>query len=236
MNEARRTRLLTMLRLTPAEGTMSLPDRLCRVCTEVIGVDGAGLSLMTDQLHRETIGASNDVAARIEELQLTLGEGPCIDAFTTGRPVLAPDLDARAMVARWPGFTPGAVAAGVRAVFGFPLGAGAVLVGALDLFRQAPGNLGDDQITDALVLADLATIGVLGSQTTSRPYGGSLDWRTDDVGGRHASVHQATGMLMIQLDVSIEEAFVRLHAYAFASDRRLPDVAADVVARRLRIE
>lgn len=232
MSEARRDRLLTLLH---AGSTLPMPERLCRVCAEAIGVDGAGLSLMTDQLHRETIGASDDVAARIEELQLTLGEGPCIDAFTTGQPVLAPDLDERIAVTRWPGFTPGAVEAGARAVFGFPLGLGAARVGALDLYRGAPGELAEDEITDALLLAELATADILGAPTIPLE-DPATDWGAEDLRGRHAIVHQATGMLMIQLDVTIEEAFVRLRAYAFANDRRLPDVAADVVARRLRIE
>ncbi len=159
-------------------------------------------------LYRPRKAAKNDkdAAAEVPVLEAAL------DVLNTGMPIYRSSLTAEQRVALRPSF----------------------------LLTNKPVlavvNLGDDQITDALVLADLATIGVLGSKTTTRPHDGSLDWGTEDLGGRHAAVHQATGMLMIQLDVTIEEAFVRLRAYAFATDRRLPDVAADVVAHRLRIE
>jgi hypothetical protein len=224
-----------MLRADPSGGLLSFPERLCRVCTEAIAVNGAALSL-TSEPYRETIGASNDVAARIEELQLTLGEGPCLDAFTSGEPVFAPDLGQASALARWPVFAPAALAAGAQAVFGFPLAVGAVRVGALDLYRDRPGDLEDNEVPDALLLADLATVAVLNARADA-PAGDEALYRHDsDLGDRHAVVHQATGILLVQLDVPIEEAFMRLRAHAFTTDRRLSDVAADIVAHRLRLD
>jgi hypothetical protein len=200
-----------------------------------MGVNGAGLSLAAQHPHRETIGASNDVAARLEELQVTLGEGPCVDADTSGQAVYAPDLDGETAVARWPGFAPGAVAAGAKAVFGFPLVVGEVRVGALDLYRDTPGDLDENDVTDALLLADMAAVAAL-NYHRDRPASDEALLRDDDVGGRHAVVHQATGVLAVQLNVTIEDAFLRLRAYAFAADRRLSDVAGDIVAHQLRLD
>jgi GAF domain-containing protein len=224
-----------MLQAGASGEVLPLPERLCRVCTETIGISGAALSLISES-YRETIGASNDVAARIEELQLTLGEGPCVDASTSGEPLFAPDLIRASALARWPGFAPAAVAAGVKAVFGFPLAVGAVRVGALDLYRDTPGELDDDEVTDALLLADMATAAVLNAQADAPAGDDPLHWQDEDFRGRHAVVHQATGILLVQLDVPIEEAFLRLRAYAFATDRRLSDVADDIVGHRLRVD
>ena len=108
------------------------------------------------------------VSALIEELQFVLGEGPCMDAYEQQRPVLEPDLGA-ASTTRWLAFTTPAVEAGVRAVFGFPLQLGAVRLGALNLYRDRPGRLTDDQHADALVMADVAARAVLLMQANAPP-------------------------------------------------------------------
>lgn len=96
--------------------------------------------------------ATDEGSARIEELQFTLGEGPCVDAVRTGAPVLVPNLGEPndLNVDRRPGFMEGAGAAGVRAVFAFPLRVGAINVGALDLYRNRPGALTAAQLSGAL--------------------------------------------------------------------------------------
>jgi hypothetical protein len=173
------------------------------------------------------------VSTLIEELQFTLGEGPCIDAFAQQRPVLEPDLadpDAR----RWAAFTPPAVEAGARAIFGFPLQAGAVRLGALNLYRDRPGPLSDDEHADALVMADVAAEAVLGMQAGA-PTG--MLAATLEVGGNFRFVvHQASGMVAAQLRISVGEALVRLRAHAFGNNQDLTEVAQDVVNRRLRFQ
>jgi hypothetical protein len=122
----------------------------------------------------------------------------------------------------------------VRAVFGFPLQVGSVRLGALNLCRDRPGPLSDDQHADALVMAGIAAQAVLVLQTGAPPeelaseLGAGADF--------HYVVHQASGMVAAQLKVSVGQALVRLRAYAFGNDRALDEVAKDVVARTLRFD
>src|SRR3954447_24932663 len=124
-----------------ADEQAAQPERICELCVQVLGISGAGIAMVTEQGHRGVVHATDDVAALIEELQLTLGEGPCIDAVEGGGPVLVPDLTGSPDLAveRWPGFLTEAANAGVQAVFAFPLRIGAISVGALDLYRTSPG-------------------------------------------------------------------------------------------------
>ncbi len=192
---------------------------------------GAGIMLMSGELPLGSACTTNQVSAVIEDLQYTLGEGPCVDAYRLDRPVLEPDL-ADAAVPRWPAFTGPAVAAGVRAVFGFPLRVGAVRLGALNLYADRTGWLTDDQHSDALVMADVAAETVFAMQAGASA--GALAAELQQGSNFQYVVHQAAGMVSGQLDVSVVQALVRLRAYAFGHERLLADVAADVVARRLR--
>lgn len=207
--------------------------RLCDVCAEVVVATGAGVMLMSDDLPQGSVCSSDATSALIEELQYNLGEGPCVDAYFHDRPVIEPDLAAPA-VRRWVAFTPQVLAAGVRAVFGFPLRVGAIHLGALNLYRDYPGSLSGDEHADALVMADVAARAVLAMQAQASP--GAL--AAELVAGADflIVVHQASGMVSAQISVSVAEALIRLRAYAFANDRPLSEVAQDVVARRLRFE
>ncbi len=176
--------------------------------------------------------ASDDVSRRIEELQYSLGEGPCLDAFEEEQVVLEPDL-ADPRLPRWLAFSPAAVAAGARAVFAFPMRVGSVRVGALDLYRDRPGVLSDDQHADALVMADVAAQWVIDMQADAPP--GTVAHELELGADFHFALHNAAGMVAVQLDVSITEALIRLHAVAFSSGRPLGEIAEDVIARRLRI-
>jgi len=147
--------------------------------------------------------------------------------------VTEPDL-ADPVTRRWPAFTPPALQAGVRAIFGFPLRVGSVRLGALNLYRDRSGPLSGDQHADALVVADVAARWVLEAQA-----GAPLDTVADELeagADLHFVVHNAAGIVSVQRQVSVTEALIRLRAYAFTSDRLLTDVAEDVVAHRLRLE
>jgi hypothetical protein len=225
-------RLLRILaRLEAGAATGSGAARLCTVCAEVMAMTGAGIMLMSGDVPRGSVCSSNEVSALIEELQFTLGEGPCVEAYRHDRAVFEPHL-ADAGVSRWVAFTPGAVAAGARAVFGFPLRVGAVRIGALNLYRDSPGPLDDGQHADALVLAGVAARAVLTMQADAPP--GLLGAELEAGADFRFVVHQASGMVSAQLGVSVGEALARLRAHAFANDRPLTAVARDVVARRLR--
>jgi GAF domain-containing protein len=209
------------------------PDRIAALCVELASVTGAGLSVMTAAGHSGTVYASDEVAARIEELQFTLGEGPCVDAFAAGEAVFVADLldPEEGLALRWPGFLDAAAEAGVRAVFGFPLRIGVIKVGVMDLYRDQPGPLTPGQLTAALLGADAAARSMLDLDATTS--GGLVDVASDRSAYRF-EVHQATGMVMVQLGSTMGDALMTLRAYAFAEERSINEVAADVIARRLR--
>ena len=119
--------------------------------------------LMSGDIPRGSLSTTDDVSQLIEELQYTLGEGPCVDAYQQDSVVAEPDL-AEPVARRWPAFTPPALQAGVRAVFGFLLRVGTVRLGALNLYRDRPGLLNGEQHADALVVADVAARWVLDAQ------------------------------------------------------------------------
>jgi hypothetical protein len=218
-----------------SSGGVTEPEvaRLCEVCADVSAMSGAGIMLMAGHEQQGAVCSSNEVSDLIEELQYTLGEGPCVDAYHQDRPVLEPDL-ADPITPRWLAFTPPAVEAGARAIFGFPLQVGAVRLGALNLYRNQPGPLSDEQHADSLVLAGVAAQTVLAMQAQA-PLG-ALAAELEKGANFRFVVHQASGMVAVQLGVSVGEALVRLRAYAFGNDRLLAEVAEQVVGRRLRFD
>lgn len=210
------------------------PKRICDLCVSNLGISGAGIAMVTRAGNRGVVCATDDVSARIEELQFSLGEGPCVEAVSTGVPVLIADLlePDGAAVDRWPVFMAGAESAGVRAVFAFPLRIGAIVVGALDLYNDHPGELDGVQLPAGLMAADAAALALLQVDTAG------VTGFADDFASRGSyqmQVHQATGMVQVQLDITTEEAFLMLRARAFTLGRPLPEVASDVVNRRLRL-
>ncbi|MFL6073833.1 MAG: GAF and ANTAR domain-containing protein [Mycobacteriales bacterium] len=232
MNADRRMRLWGLVAEHTQGGPATVGD-VCAVAIRVCGVDRAAVTVMLPANPHETLWASDRVASELEELVFTLGEGPCVDA-RVGGPVLTADLAAPDCLARWPVFAPAAVQAGARAVFALPLQVGAIRLGVLDLYRAEPGGLDRERLADALVLADTVCALLLDEahRDSSVPDG----YWPEQVGGQHPVVHQATGMVLVQLGVSAAVALSRLRAYAFAHDRRLSEVAGDVVARRLRFQ
>lgn len=203
------------------------------MCADVTGMSGAGIMLMSGEVPRGSLCTTDNVSALIEQLQDVLGEGPCVDAYRQEQPVLEPDL-LDPISPRWVAFAGPAVEAGVRAVFGFPLQVGSVRLGALNLYRDRPGQLTGDQHADALVLADVAAQAVLLLQ--SKAPLGTLAAELESGADFQYVVQQASGMVSVQLGVSVGQAHIRLRAYAFANDRSLAGVAESVVARTLRFD
>jgi GAF domain-containing protein len=203
-------------------------------CVEATGAVGAGLSLSRGLGLREPVLAVGEQSEELEELQFTLGQGPAVDAVGGDRPVLMPDLTDPAAERRWPVFAPAAVARDVRAVFAFPVAAGAARLGVLDVYRRAPGRLSPSELRDALAFADIVLVLALDQRS-------GLSFDVDELADsglpeRRAEVHQAAGMVSVQLGVGVAEALTRLRAYAYLQEQRLADVAADLIARRVRFE
>jgi hypothetical protein len=232
MNSDRRIRLWS-LAVEQAHGRAVNVEHVCAAVISATGAGGVAVTVILTATPREMIYASDPVASQLEELTLMLGEGPGVDALT-GSPALAADLSTPESVARWPVFAPAAVHAGIRAVFALPLQVGAVRLGIMDLYRVQPGDLGPEELADALVLADTACALLLDA---AHRHQSRSDGRWPEQASQpQPEVHQATGMITVQLGVTAAVALIRLRAYSYAHDRRLRDVAGDVVARRLRFD
>ncbi|RKT54176.1 ANTAR domain-containing protein [Saccharothrix australiensis] len=200
---------------------------LCEVCVHALaGVDATAVTLRSGHRAQELLASSDRWAGALEEAQYTVGEGPGVEAFGTGGPVLVADLSAAR--SRWPGFADLAEEEGLAAVFAFPLRLGGTTLGTLDLYRRRPGGLSPTVLGDAAVLADLTVLWLLDHSDTT---GGGVRVEVS-----YQDVNIATGMLAAQLRISLEDAFARLRAHAFASRRSVLDVARDVLARRLPLD
>jgi ANTAR domain/GAF domain len=221
-----------------AQGRRATVADVCAVAVSSAALSGAWVAAARDGDPDFVMGVTGPVSEQLAELQLTIGEGPCHDVLASAGPVLAGDLGDAESVRRWPAFTPAARQLGAGAVFAFPLTVGAIRAGVLGLYRGAPGPLPDRQLGDLLVLADVATVMLLASADGDAEDGdgAGLDGQAPDLALHRAEIDQATGMLTEQLGVPAAEAFVRLRAYAYSQDRRLADVAGDIVARRLRLD
>jgi hypothetical protein len=228
----RLVRILTFIaEYAAARHTVVSSRATCDACVRLTAVDGAGLTLMNGSGRGDSRYTTDLISAALEDLQFTVGEGPAMDAFRSGLPVLIPDLDSAAGHRRWPVFTPAAVQAGARAVFVFPVRSGAARLGVLGLHRVEPGLLTADQVSDTLVVADVVLSMLLDELTPLHRGPGRYQ-----VPLNRAEIHQATGMVSAQLEVTVEEALVRLRAYAFVHDEPIAAVAKEIVARRLRLK
>ncbi len=207
-----------------------LPVLLVAACAANVPVSGAGLALMTDTGPGAILAVTDGPARVMEELQASLGEGPCVDASDSGHMVLQPDLAVTAPE-RWPEFAAGALSVSIGAVFAFPLHVGAIRLGVLDLYRDSVGGLDDDELAEALAFADAATAVLLSLQATAGP-SAMHPLLSTSVADR-AEVHQATGMIAEQADVSLLDALALLRGRAFATDRGIADLAGDVLKRLL---
>jgi len=200
-------------------------------CADVLGMTGVAVTVLLAGGDQEVVWRTDGASARLDDLQFTLGEGPTVDVATSGELVLEPDL-AEVPWQRWPVFTPAAMEIGVQAVFAVPLQVGAIRVGVMLAHRDTPGPMGPGVLDDMLVFADAAREALLGPHAA----GSASRWLPGDPAGYQAQIHQATGMISVQLGVRQAEALIRMRAYAFSQRRALAEVAADVVARTLRFD
>jgi hypothetical protein len=209
------------------------------VAVDELRVSGAVVSLMTPVVSGQDqsgaiAAASSDAARSVEEIEFSVGEGPGTDAFRTSRPVLTPDLE-RAF-ARWPGYVPAALATGLRATFAFPLLVGAARFGVLHLHSPQVRTLSGDDTATSLLLAELATESVLDVYSPQDGHVVPPDLPPLDQDDHRDEVYQAQGMVMVQLGTSLEGALARMRGHAFATDQRLAQVAADILAGRTRLQ
>ena len=208
-----------------------LMRRLSLFAVTELTASGCTLALVADSELVGTLADAGRHSSAITNLQFELGEGPCLEAYASGSPVLLPDLADG--TARWPVIT-AAAKPGVRAEFCFPIGVGTNNIGVFDLYRDEPGMLSEEQLADAQVAADIARDAVL--YLHDLPGHPGLAALLDLVGMDRIVVHQATGMIAAQLDATPADALARLRATAFQSGRSIYDIAQDVIERRVRFD
>src|SRR5687768_2453444 len=224
-----RARMAEILAALVASGpSTSWPYSLVEACREATNVTGVGMALIDEAGIGGIVAATGGAAEHMEDLQFVLGEGPCVEASRSGQPVLCSDLAVDG-AARWPAFASAAEAAGVAAAFTFPLRVGVIALGVLDLYRDSSGPLSGAQPREAVAFADAAVAVLLHLQERDGgdTSGGDLAPRASappkeasllDLVDRRAVVHQAVGMLSVQLGVDLSEALLRLRAYAWSRE------------------
>ncbi|MFK4071516.1 ANTAR domain-containing protein [Streptomyces sp. NPDC029674] len=195
-------------------------------CAHALGLGGIAVSL---RWGAELVWFSDDISARLQDAQFTLGQGPAIAADFAEVPYQLADLSAgEGEGGRWPQFAAEAQALGVRAVFVWPVRTGAARFGTLTGYRVTPGRLTARQAADGLRVADALTGRLLawrpGAEAPADGPG-----RAGAVGLHWAEVHQATGVLSYRLGVPLEEALLRLRARAYASGLPLIEAAREIL-------
>jgi GAF domain-containing protein len=196
---------------------------------DLLGVDGAGVMLEDNDGALRFVAASNDFIGHVEQLQTETGEGPCVQAHATGEAVVIDDLAEDGC--DFPLFSPKALASGMRAVYSVPLQVDDVRIGAFNLYRTTPGVLDDIALTVARLVADLATCHLVSAGAADRAtrLAGQLQRALDS----RIVIEQAKGRLSLAWDTDVTDAFERLRRHARSNNRRLKEVAVDVLEGRL---
>lgn len=203
---------------------------ICLPFVSAFPVSHAAVSTLGRPFGSETVCASDTQAARLDELQLDSGVGPCWEAAVTGAPVIDADLKTQG-ASGWPHLREAIRETGIRSVYAFPLLIGGLTIGAVDLYATTPSALTPQLISRASALAGIVATQVVRSAMLLLPE--SDDDNVDTARYSRREVHQATGMIIAQMRVTADDAFALLRAHAFAAGRPVRDVAADVVARRI---
>lgn len=129
-------------------------EQLVQRIVHILPITAAGVTLISPVTDPRYVTASDDAALRFEALQSSVGEGPCLLSFRTAEVVAVPDLR---LDTRFPVFAPLALDEGLAAVFAFPLYHGDRPLGALDLYRDVPGDLTPADMAVAQTLADVVS-------------------------------------------------------------------------------
>ncbi|GLW29359.1 GAF and ANTAR domain-containing protein [Actinoplanes regularis] len=194
--------------------------------SSLVGAAAAGLMLADEHGRLEFIAGSDENVRLVELFQLQNSQGPCLEAFRTGQSVI--NVDLAAATARWPLFAPRATAAGFRSVHAFPLRLRSQVIGALNVFGDTRGgNFDDADVPIMQALADVATIGLMQERAIRRSE--ALTEQLQGALNSRIIIEQAKGALAQIHNVTVDEAFNRIRAYARNNNRRLTEVAHLIV-------
>ena len=207
-------------------GIAGVLDRVCTAAAGDVRLSGAAVHLMTDAGHQGVAAASGRQAREWGEVAFTAGEGPCLDAWRSLRPVLVPDLSAQR--ARWPGYAASLLDHGIGCVMAFPLSIGALGFGVLEGYDAARGGVDAEATGMMTAFARVATEALVDGPEA----GGSGARELSATIEPRIEIHQAQGMVMVALEVTLVEALLRMRAHAFAIDVPLLVLAQEILARR----
>jgi transcriptional regulator with GAF, ATPase, and Fis domain len=227
MNERRLARVFVEMADTLVDDfdLMEFLHLLTDRCVSLLNVSAAGI-LLTDQRDAlQLVAASTEQARLLELFQLETYEGPCVDCFDTGRPVVIHDLAAARD--RWPSFVPKAIETGFASVHALPMRLRTEVVGALNLFGAEAGPLSAEAIQLGQALADVATIGLLQARTIRRRE--TLTEQLQTALNSRVIIEQAKGVIAERHNIDMAGAFALLRSGARNHNRRLSDLAREVV-------
>jgi GAF domain-containing protein len=195
-------------------------------CVEVLDVSTAGLILVVDGELR-LMASSSEAMKTLELFELQADEGPCMDCYRAGAPIVNLDLASVEARSRWPRFAPEALDAGFRSAHAVPMRLRGTILGALNLFRTDAGEWAADDVVAAQAFADIATIAILQNRATVRAQ--VLNEQLNRALTSRIVIEQAKGVLAERGSFEMDEAFDRLRRYARNNNRRLVDVAQEVI-------
>lgn len=204
---------------------------LCATFRQELPISGVSVSVFPGHAPETSIFASDTIAARLDELQFDLGEGPRWEAVRTRRPVLLPYVKSEGH-ARWPVFAKALLQLDVAALFVFPLTLGAMDIGAIEFYSTIPGPLSLADHSTALRRTDDAAWKLLRHILAGVP-GDVADPLADTSIQSRREVHQATGMVLAQTGMTATDSLLLLRAHAFSHGLTVRDVARNVVSRSL---
>ncbi|VXB78710.1 GAF and ANTAR domain-containing protein [Curtobacterium sp. 8I-2] len=208
-------------------------DQLSRPFALALPMGGVSISTFGELCPSETVSATDEVATRIDEIQLDLSDGPCWAALSTDAPVLETDLVERPNAA-WPAFNEAVRSEPVGAVFAFPVAFGPFPLGAIDVYVPQPAKIEEDTVRQAMTLASAVSRRVL--RRALRSIADQDDALLDRSPSSRRVVHQATGVVLAQLDISPEDAYLLLQGHAFARRTTMRRVAEEILDGTVRFE
>ena len=208
---------------------VDLLTRLADRCVDILDVDAAGVLLAAPDGQLRVMASSSEAMRVLELFEVQAQEGPCLDCHRSGQPVVNQDL--ATLNGRWPRFAPEALAAGFRSVHALPMRLRGIVIGALNLFRSGPGEMGPADLDAAQAFADVATIAILQHRAVLE--GQVINDQLTHALNSRIVIEQAKGMVAQRLDLDMERSFAVLRGHARNHNLRLADVAEAVIAGSL---
>jgi GAF domain-containing protein len=201
-------------------------------CVDVLDITAAGLMLVAPEGDLRVVAFSSEEVRVVELFELQAEEGPCLDSYRSGLPIVNQDLEK--VDGRWPNFAPVALAAGYRSVHAMPMRLRGAIIGALNLFRADVGDLGEFDLLAAQALADVATIAILHHRAASEAQ--LVNEQLTLALNSRIIIEQAKGVLSERSGLDMDHAFARMRKHARDHNLRLVDVAHGVVEGTVKIE